>query len=158
MTSNILFPWQQEAVIYHSQRLLKSFHYWLGYSLLDVNGSPEKIAQALFQAPFVLASHDTQADPILNYGNCKALELWELSWEEFTRMPSRRTAQQMLQQERGRRLTDTVTRGYSKFPAIRITSTGKRFQIEEVILWNVLDEDERYCGQAAMFSNYKFMT
>ena len=67
--------------------------------MLDVNGSPLETAKALFEASFVLASHGTELDPIFNYGNRKALELWELSWEEFTRIPSRRSAEEVVQEE-----------------------------------------------------------
>lgn len=90
MSDNLQFPWKQEFVIHHTLRLMNSFQYWLQRCLLDVSGSPEEIAQAVFEAPFVLVSHGTEPDPIFNYGNRKALELWELSWEEFTRMPSKK--------------------------------------------------------------------
>lgn len=92
MTSDRLFPWQQQAIIHHTQRLLHSFEHWMGRSVLDVAGSKTTITQMVFEAPFVLVSHGTQAEPILNYGNRRALELWEISWEDFTRMPSRKTA------------------------------------------------------------------
>jgi hypothetical protein len=100
MTSVIEFPWQQKAIILHSQYLINSFRHWTGNFLLDVNASPLETAQALFEAPFVLVSHGTESDPIFNYGNRKALKLWELSWEEFTRMPSRKSAQEVVQEER----------------------------------------------------------
>lgn len=158
MISAIAFRWQQEAIIIHSQRLLKSFQHWLGRSLLDVSGSPEEIAQALFEAPFVLLSHGTEVDPIFNYGNRQALELWELSWAEFTRMPSRKSAEAILQQERDRLLAEAVTQGFSYFSGIRITSTGKRFEITDGILWNVLDEQHQPCGQAAVYSNCQFIS
>ncbi len=155
--TNIQFPWQQEAVIQHSQRLLYSFHYWLGRSLLDVTGSPEEIAQALFEAPFVLVSHGTEPDPIFNYGNRKALELWQLSWQEFTRMPSRKTAEQVEQQERNRLLAETTKKGFSNYSGDRISSQGQRFYIKDGILWNMLDEQNQRCGQASCFSDYKFL-
>jgi len=37
-----------------------------GNSLVNIEGSAEKQAQALFEAPFVLISHGTEDDPILN--------------------------------------------------------------------------------------------
>ncbi|MBD2294331.1 MEKHLA domain-containing protein [Anabaena sphaerica FACHB-251] len=157
MTSMIEFPWQQEAIIIHSQRILNSFQYWLGYSVLDVSGSPLEIAQALFAAPFVLASQGTEVNPILNYGNRKALAQWEMSWEEFTRTPSRNTAEAVLQPERNRLLADAATKGFSYFSGVRITSTGKRFQIEDGIVWNILNEQNQYCGQAGMFSKCEFI-
>ena len=153
MTSDRLFPWQQQAIISHSQRLLHSFQHWTGRSLLDVNGSSVEIAQALFEAPFVLVSHGTEPDPIFNYGNRKALELWEFSWEDFTQMPSRKCVEPVTQEERDRLLAEAATKGFSYFSGIRITSTGQRFHIEDGILWNVLDEQRR-CGQAAVFSKY----
>ncbi|PMB05234.1 MEKHLA domain-containing protein [Fischerella thermalis CCMEE 5198] len=157
MTNNIQLPWQQETVIRHSLRLLRSFEYWTGRSLLDVNGSAQEIAQAMFAAPFALVSHGTEPDPIFNYGNRKALELWELSWQDFTKMPSRKTAEEVVQQERSRLLAETASKGFSNFSGVRISSTGKRFYIKDGILWNLLDENDRYCGQAAVYSNYEFM-
>ena len=157
MTSDRLFPWQQQAIINHSQRLLHSFQHWTGRSLFDVNGSPVEIAQALFEAPFVLVSHGTEPDPIFNYGNRRALELWELSWQEFTQMPSRKTAEQVVQEERDRLLSEAATKGFSYFSDIRITSTGLRFHIEDGILWNVMDDRDRQCGQAAVYSNCRFI-
>jgi hypothetical protein len=157
MTSDRLFPWQQQAIISHSQRLLHSFQHWTGRSLFEVNGSPVEIAQALFEAPFVLVSHSKESDPIFNYGNRKALELWQLYWEEFTQMPSRKTAEQVVQEERDRLLSEAATKGFSYFSGIRITSTGQRFHIEDGILWNVLDDRDRQCGQAAVYSKCRFI-
>jgi MEKHLA domain len=158
MTSIIEFPWQRETIIHHSQRLLNSFQHWTGRFLLDVSGSPEEVAQALFAASFVLISHGVESEPIFNYGNHKALELWELSWEEFTRMPSRKAAEEVVQEERDRLLAETVTNGFSYFSGVRITSTGKRFEMQDGILWNLLDERNLYCGQAAVCSKYRFLT
>lgn len=155
--SNVHFPWQQEAVIRHSQRLLQSFQYWTGRSLLNTSGSLVEIAQQLFEAPFVLVSHGTEPDPIFNYGNRKALELWELDWEQFTQMPSRKTAELAVQAERDRLLAETVTQGFSHFSGIRISSTGQRFQIEDGIIWNVVDEQHQRCGQAAIYSVHLYL-
>ena len=86
-------PWQQESVIKQSQLILNSFEYWLKHSifeekgLLDIKGSPKELAKQLFEAPFAVVSHGTENNPILNYGNQKALDTWELSWEEFTKIP-----------------------------------------------------------------------
>lgn len=158
MSSTLQFPWQQEAVIRQSQRLLHSFQHWTGRSLLDVNGSPEEIAQQLFEASFVLVSHGTEPDPIFNYGNRKALELWELSWDEFTRMPSRKTVAAVEQEERDRVLAEAVTKGFvTNYVGVRTSSSGKRFYIEDTILWNVLDEQNQRSGQAAVFSKGRFI-
>ena len=152
------YPGEQYIIIRHSQRLIKSFQYWTGNLLLDVHGSPDETALALFEAPFVLVSHGTEPDPIFNYGNRKALELWEMSWNEFTKMPSRKSAEEMVQQERDRLLAKAATQGFSYYSGVRITSTGKRFYMQDGIIWNLLDEQHQYCGQAAVSYNYQFIT
>lgn len=148
---------QNIEIVHHSQRLSHSYKHWLGHALLDVNGTPEAIAQALFAAPFILVSHGTEPDPIFNYGNLKALQLWELSWEEFTQMPSRKSAEEIVQAERNHSLVETAAKGYSHFTGIRISSTGKRFYIEDGTIWNVIDRHEQLYGQAAIFSKYKYI-
>jgi hypothetical protein len=150
-------PWQQQAIIIHSQRLLHSYQHWTGESLFDLSASPEEIAQNLFEAPFIVVSHGTEPDPIFNYGNSRALELWELSWEEFTRMPSRQSAEAIVQEERQNSLEEAATKGLKRFSGMRISSTGKRFYIENITLWNVLDENKQQCGQAAFYSQWKYV-
>lgn len=156
-TDNIKFPWQQNEIIRHSQIFMLSFERWTGRTLLNCTGSPNEIAQALFEAEFALVSHGIEADPIFNYGNRKALQLWELSWEDFTAMPSRKSAQEVVQKERNRLLAETTAKGFSHFSTVRISSSGKRFHIEDGIIWNLLDAENQYCGQAAIYSNYKFL-
>lgn len=151
-------PWQQPEIIQHSQRLLHSFQHWTGKSLLTVTGSPETIAQALFEAPFVVVSHGTQADPILNYGNLAALELWQLDWSTFTQTPSRQTAQPDAVPDREQFLARAKLHGFiDDYHGIRIAKNGQRFWIRNVVLWNVLDENNHFCGQAATFDRWEFL-
>ncbi|MGI0487779.1 MEKHLA domain-containing protein [Pantanalinema rosaneae CENA516] len=156
--SSTQFPWQDPVVIQHSQRLLHSFQHWTGRPLLDISSSPIAIAEALFSAPFVLVSHGTEADPIFNYGNHTALQLWELTWEQFTQTPSRRTIEAGKEAGRAQLLAEARAKGYiSNYEGIRISSTGRRFRISNVIVWDVLDETTDRCGQAATFDRWKFI-
>ncbi len=84
----------------HVQCLLNSHRHWTGRELLVRSGDPAADAAALFDAPFILVSHGTEANPILNYGNRAALNLWAMTWEQLTRMPSRETAEPMHRDER----------------------------------------------------------
>lgn len=152
MSRNFQILWQKEAVILHSQRLLQSFQYWTGYPLLKLDASPTLVAQQLFEAPFVIVSHGTQSNPIFNYGNRQALELWQLDWDAFTKLPSRCSAEPRDQAERSQMLTQAENQGLiTNYQGIRISSTGKRFKIEDGIIWNVLDEEKQLSGQAATF-------
>ncbi|MGA7932521.1 MAG: MEKHLA domain-containing protein, partial [Kovacikia sp.] len=112
----------------------------------------------LFEAPFVVVSHGTEADPILNYGNQRALELWEMGWEQFTQTPSRQTAEPVEQQERARLLEQARSKGYvDDYRGIRISASGRRFWIQNVVIWDVLDERNIRCGQAATFDRWEFV-
>lgn len=158
MTSDPQFPWQQDTIIQHTQRLLSSFQHWTGCPLLDAAGPPEILAQKLFEAPFVVVSHGPQADPILNYGNQTALNLWEMSWEQLTQTPSRLTAEPIAQADRDRLLQRAKERGFiDDYEGVRISRTGKRFYIRNVILWGVLDEAGNPCGQAATFNQWEMI-
>ena len=138
-----------------SQLLLDSFRRWTGRDLLIRTGTPDAQAHALFAAPFVVVSHDTQADPILNYGNRQALDLWELSWARLTSTPSRLTAEAMNRDARARMLAVAEQQGYySGYRGIRISSTGKRFLVEDATVWNVVDGQGIPVGQAATFSRW----
>ena len=135
----------------HAQRLLQSFHHWTGKTLIE---TPE----ALFDAPFVVVSHGTELDPVFNYANQQALTLWEMDWATFTQTPSRKSAEPVSQEERSRLLAQAQAQGYiSDYHGIRISRTGRRFWIENVILWTVLNELSQPCGQAATFSSWKFI-
>lgn len=161
MAASVVHPWQQPSVIQHSQRLCRSFQHWLDRPLLAVEESlapvtDSAIAEALFHAPFVLVSHGTEADPILNYGNHPALTLWAMDWQQFTQTPSRLTAERIEQEERDRLLTQAQAQGYiNDYKGIRISSTGQRFWIQDVVIWDVLDEQNQRCGQAAMFDRWE---
>jgi hypothetical protein len=152
-------PWNNPAIVHHSQRLMQSFQHWTGTLLHPIApSSPKELAQSLFEASFVVVSHGTQADPIFNYGNRQALALWELDWQAFTQMPSRRSAAPTEREDRAKLLAEAKQKGYiSNYRGIRTSSTGRQFWIENVILWDVLDEQQQPCGQAAKFDQWRFV-
>ena len=136
----------------HTERLRRSFHALTGRNLIDPALAPEVAADALFHAPFVVLSHNTDPDPLLTYGNQSALELFELTWEELIQMPSRLTAEAPDQAERARLLAQVAARGFiDNYAGVRVSRTGKRFRIEQATVWNLTDERGRFCGQAATF-------
>ncbi|MBS0202758.1 MAG: MEKHLA domain-containing protein [Planctomycetes bacterium] len=141
-----------------TQILLDSYRHWTGRELLPRQGTVHDQAVALHQAPFVVVSHGTQPDPILNYGNHVALELWEMSLTQFLQTPSRLTAEPMHRDERAQLLERTRRDGYvDDYRGIRISSTGRRFRIDRATVWNLIDENGRPCGQAATFSEWVFL-
>jgi len=150
-------PWLQESLLQHIQLLLYSFHHWTGDDLIPITNhqSPLETANLIFNADFVIVSHGTQADPILNYGNQKALDLWKMDWQTLTSTPSRYTAEPMERSEREQLLAQAKSQGYiSNYRGIRIASNGDRFYIDRAIIWNVVDQQGKLWGQAATFHNW----
>lgn len=156
--------WQTDFVIAQTARLARSLKHWTGRELLpgvsdrllQSAAAAAELAQKVFEAPFVIVSHGTEADPVLNYGNRAALALWEMSWDELTRTPSRLTAEAPNREERARLLAAVTQRGFiDDYSGVRISKTGRRFRIARATVWNLSAEDGRHCGQAAMFSEWK---
>jgi len=142
----------------HIDLLLKSYKKWTGKELTDINGEPGQIAEHIFNAPFALVSHDMQDDPVFNYGNRTALELFELDWDEFTKLHSRESAEPVNREERARFLKRVTENGFiDDYRGIRISSSGRRFEIRDATVWNVVDEEGNYKGQAAFFDKWKFL-
>lgn len=138
--------------------MTESYQQLLGENLIDCVNTPEQLSEALFYAPFVLVSHGTQADPIFNYANQTALQLWSLSWEEFTKTPSASTAEPIERAEREIMLKQAAKQGYiDNYQGVRIPSVGKKFLIKQVTLWNLTDESRQNCGQAATFPTWEWL-
>jgi len=141
-----------------TQIIARSLKHWTGRTLLPRNFAAAELAEKVFHAPFVLVSHGPEPDPVLNYGNAAALALWEMSWAEFTRTPSRLTAEAPNRGERARLLAAVAARGFiDDYSGIRISKTGRRFRIAQATVWNLLDERGGYSGQAALFSRRELL-
>ena len=153
-----LAVWKQPEIIRWSQILAQSYKQLLARELIDTVSSPEQLAKDLFEAPFVIVSHGTQADPILNYGNQMALQLWSITWDELIKTPSRFTAEPVDRATRSSMLEQADKQGYiDNYQGVRISRTGQRFLIETAIIWNLTDELGQKCGQAATFSDWEWL-
>jgi len=151
-------PWLQTELVQHIQLLCYSFQHWTGTPLILTSNdqSSLEVANLLFNADFVVVSHGTQADPILNYGNQKALDLWKMDWQTFISTPSRYTAEPLKRDEREKILAQVKSQGYiNNYRGIRIASNGDRFYINQAIIWNVVDQEGKLWGQAATFRDWE---
>ena len=142
----------------HVRLLLDSFRHWTGKDLVQQEQSPREQARALFYAPFVVLSHDSGSDPLLNYANEAGLHLFELTWEELIALPSRLTAEPLHRDQRARLLGRVTQHGYIEdYTGVRISRSGRRFLIEQATVWNVRDVQGVPYGQAATFSRWRFL-
>lgn len=142
----------------HINLLRDSFRRLLGRELISENRSPEAIAREIYLAPFIVVSHNTAVDPIFTYGNQAALTLFEMTWTEFTSLPSRCSAEPPRQQERAHLLAEVSKKGFIEhYSGIRVSKTGKRFEIRNVTVWNLTYPDGTDAGQAASYPEWRFL-
>jgi hypothetical protein len=155
------FPLPSEANSFladHVALLRRSLRQLAGRDLIDVDLPAAEAAERIFRAPFVVLSHDATADPVLTYGNRRALELFELSWVALCRTPSRLTAEAPDRDERARLLRQVAERGFiDDYAGVRVSHSGRRFRIVGATVWNLVDADGRACGQAATFAHWRYL-
>lgn len=155
MQKNIKDIWLQPNIVEHSERVIISYATITGCNLFDLGYSHEYLSYLLYHAPYVVVSHGIEEDPIFNYANLTAQQLWQLDWEQFTQLPSRLSAEPERAEDRQRLLDQAAAKGYiDNYEGIRISSSLKRFKIEKVLLWNLPNEKNEKIGQAALFRNW----
>ncbi|MBO9453214.1 MEKHLA domain-containing protein [Tropicibacter sp. R16_0] len=137
----------------HATLLMASFARVTGRPLLD-GANP----RALYHAPFPILSHNTAEDPVLTYGNLAAQQLWEMGWDQLTALPSRLTAEPAERGQRDAMFAEMRAKGFiENYAGIRVSATGKRFEIRNAIIWPLLTEDGTKLGEAATFKDYTFL-
>lgn len=139
----------------HVAMLRASYLHWTGKYLLAAGLDPHQAVAALDRAPFAVVSHDTRADPVFNYGNQCALNLFAMTLDEFTALPSRLSAEAPNQTERARLLEHVSQHGYiDDYHGVRIAKSGRRFMIRNATIWNLLGTNGQRCGQAALIRDW----
>jgi MEKHLA domain len=147
-----------DFLVDHVTILCSSFIHWTQRQLISRNQAPRDAARSLYFAPFAIVSHDTAPDPIFNYANRTALELFKMTWAELTTLPSRQSAEPVNQERRARLLFEVTTKGcIDDYQGVRISRTGRRFMIDRATVWNLLTPQGDYYGQAAMFGNWRYL-
>lgn len=125
-----------------------SYYERLGVPLFE-GGGDDILAQAE-NASFALLMHNGGADPVFQYANARARELFGYTLAEFRQLPSRLSAEPDKREERARMLEQAATSGYFEgYQGIRIAKDGRRFRIVEAVIWQVHDTDGQQIGQAA---------
>ncbi|HVE22228.1 MAG TPA: MEKHLA domain-containing protein [Acidocella sp.] len=137
--------------------ILASYQRLTGRALLPQSVAQEERVRWMYEdAPFCVLAHNTQADPLFIYANQAAQRCFEYSWDEFLRVPSRLSAETADRFER-QQLLDAVTRdGFAVgYRGLRVAKSGRRFWIEDGIVWQLRDTSGRVHGQAATFPRWR---
>jgi hypothetical protein len=124
----------------------------VGFAMSDITA----LRQAVWNAQRAIVAHGTEDDPIFFYGNRLALQLFEMSFDEFACLPSRLSAEPMAQEARAKLLGIVTRQGYvDNYSGMRVASSGRRFMIVDGTVWNLIDERGIHQGQAAVFAEQK---
>ncbi len=131
----------------------------VGASRLDPNLAPTDAARWLYEdAPFCVLAHNADADPRFVYANRTAQQCFEYTWVEMTALRSRLSAEHPNREERDRLLESVRAQGFaSGYRGLRIAKSGRRFWIENVTVWNLVDRAGMYHGQAATYHQWQNM-
>jgi hypothetical protein len=136
--------------------IVESFALLAGRPLVEP--SPGGIEHALWDAPRAIVAHGTEPEPRFFYGNRVALELFAMNAAEFIGLPSQRSAEPALRQERARMLAGLAQHDIGDdYAGVRNAATGRRFAISHAQVWNIVDTHGGRHGQAATFAEWQFL-
>lgn len=130
----------------------------LAESFARLTGRPLAPGGELWNSPAAIVAHGTEDVPRFYYGNATALALFRMDAAAFIGLPSYRSAEAALREERAVMLArleaaDVVT-GYQ---GVRIAADGTRFRIMDAVIWNLVDSGGRRHGQAAWFDRWEMV-
>jgi PAS domain-containing protein len=115
----------------------------------------EPLGADIESAGFGILAHDTSVDPRFTYANAVARAQFEYTAEEFRGLPSRLSAEPDRQEDRDEFLARVEKSGFGTgYSGVRISKSGRRFRIEDVTLWNLIDVDGANHGQAARIGRF----
>lgn len=150
-------PLHRLALEEPTRLILASYRRHLGRDLVRIP-DPSLAVETLFEAPRVVLSAlgSFGSDNVFNYANRAGLELFAYSWDELIGRPSSASAEPAHRDERRRLLDEVAKNGFiENYSGIRISKHGRRFRINQATVFNLLDADGNYAGQAATFADWE---
>ena len=133
--------------------LMDSYRRSVGEALVPAEyGTQAEAVRWLYQeAPFCVLAHDLSPDPVFVYVNKSTQRAFEYSQDEFIGMPSRLSAGPPDRSERQELMDAVRAQGFvTGYRGLRVAKSGRQFWIEDVTIWNIVDEKRVRHGQAAL--------
>ena len=136
--------------------LVSSYRRLVGAEPVFLEGR-ERSAEWLYQgARHCVLAHNTDAVPRFIYANKAAQTCFEYDWDEIIGLPSHLSAEAPDRAERQRLLDAVAKHGFATgYQGLRLAKSGRRFWIEDGILWQLVDAGGVLRGQAASFSRWR---
>jgi PAS domain S-box-containing protein len=146
---DLVFPFELGFV----ELLTSSYRRYLGHSMVFTEQSLQDTARWLYEeSSQCILAHNSAPDPHFVYANKAAQACFGYSWDEMTALPSRLSAEAPDRAERQRLLDNVSRNGFATdYRGVRIAKSGRRFWIENVTLWQLVDSNGVLHGQAAAF-------
>lgn len=157
MNSSPCLPVARAFLVAPTRLILDNYRRLLGRELVAVS-DPAQAVEALFEAPCVVlaAFGEFGSDHKFGYANRAGLERFESTWDELIGLPSSLSAEPVCREERRRLLDEVGRRGFiDNYAGVRISRRGRRFRILRATVFNLLDEQGGYVGQAATFADWE---
>lgn len=121
-----------------------------------VSPGPDPARWLYEDAPACVLAHNTEPDPRFIYANKAAQHLLEYSWDEIVMLPSRFSAEAPIRAERQRVFEAVARDGFATgYSGVRISKSGRRFRIEDGVLWELRDAQGTLHGVAATFARWQ---
>lgn len=155
-------PWQETEVIMNNLLLVESYSRNVGRPLLEGDVDMADIAQALWDAPFVLLAHDlpeagSQGQPVFSYANRAALDLFEAEWDDLVGQSSSISADADAQEDRSNALGKALEGGKAEdVTGWRRSLKSTRFQIKGATVFNISSPTGEVLGQGAKIGQWEF--
>lgn len=144
-----------ELLVGNYRRLLREAPPFLN----GLSGPETDAPRRLYEdASACVLAHDTAEDPRFIYANRSAQALFEYSWDEIVTLPSRLSAEAPNREERQRLLNAVARDGFATgYSGLRISKSGRRFLIEDGLLWELRDAHGVLRGTAATFDRWRYV-
>jgi len=108
------------------------------------------------EARHPVLAHNTDPDPRFIYANKAAQACFEYGWDEMVSLPSRLSAEPVDREDRQRLLDSVARQGFATgYAGLRIAKSGRRFWIEDGVVWQLIDGDGAVRGQAATLAKWR---
>lgn len=137
--------------------MARSYKQLTGEDLVEGDSSGD-IGDALYEADELLLCHDGATDPLFTYANRAAQRVFELEWNKFIGMPSRLSAAPDAQADRNELIVQATESGFfTGYSGVRVSSSGRKFEIQDAVLWRVTDEAGSVLGLACRVPSWRWM-
>lgn len=136
-------------IISHLEIVKNSYRKLIGESL--PLSSNMNLIEAFDECIYPIASHDNSDEPLFNYANKAALLLFKMTYEQMIGLPSKVSALPVNQEERSFLLKQVAEHGFIQhYQGKRVASDQSIFHIQDATVWNLMNLDQKFCGQAVI--------